>query len=187
MTTDHRYEDGSLYESAVPYDSYSHVLTGHGGTYAVSGQQATIRRGKRIVASGGTYAVSGQAVSIHRHRRLTASGGAYTRAGQPATIRRSYRLAASGGSYTQVGQSATLLRTRLLVASGGEYVLAGQSIVMTYSIMTTLSQEAIDAIAAAVWARTLPLGASPVITYGALGLSAGDMNAISQSVWSKSL
>ena len=67
----------------------------------------------------------------------------------------------------------------------------GDTLTATATIVTpsalTLSEAAILAIADAVWARQLPLSSAPSVSYGATGLSADDLDAISHAVWSMSL
>jgi hypothetical protein len=52
---------------------------------------------------------------------------------------------------------------------------------------TSLSKADIDAIADAVWARTLPIGNPVQFSYGTGVLTSADLAAISQAVWLKEL
>ena len=58
---------------------------------------------------------------------------------------------------------------------------------ITVPVTLLLSEAAIDAIAAAVWAKTLPLGAAPVVSYGSAILSSDERDAIAHAVWAKTL
>lgn len=58
---------------------------------------------------------------------------------------------------------------------------------VTGQAVATLSEAAIAAIAAAVWARQLPLGAAPAVVYGAHELTSVDLDAIGHAVWAKNL
>jgi hypothetical protein len=46
-----------------------------------------------------------------------------------------------------------------------------------------LTEEAVNAIAAAIWSRQLPLDTPPVVSYGSTSLSSADLDAISYTVW----
>jgi len=141
-----------------------------------------------LTAQGGSYAKVGQSATLLRSRRIIANSGAYSLVGQSAWIGRNRSLSASGGSYSYVGRQADLRRNRGLIAQSGSYSYVGRQAVLSHAMPTTLSQSAIDAIAAAVWARTLPLDASSVdVIYGTADLLPGDLNAISRSVWSRTL
>lgn len=50
-----------------------------------------------------------------------------------------------------------------------------------------LSQAAIDAIAAAVWEKELPLSDGAPLAYGTMTLLPSDVSAIAHAVWARSL
>jgi hypothetical protein len=50
-----------------------------------------------------------------------------------------------------------------------------------------LSAETIQALAAAVWSRQIPLSAEPVYTYGTTTFSNADIDILSYAIWSKTL
>ena len=52
---------------------------------------------------------------------------------------------------------------------------------------TTLTEADIQAIADAIWSKSLPLSAAPVLTYGSTTLNSADLSAIAHATWSKSL
>lgn len=55
------------------------------------------------------------------------------------------------------------------------------------ALATILDEASINAIAAAIWARVLPLDPDPVYSYGTTSLSANDLDAITRAVWRKTL
>jgi hypothetical protein len=55
------------------------------------------------------------------------------------------------------------------------------------ALTTTLTQADIEAIAAEVWSRTLPLDAAPIYAYGPTTLNSNDLDAIARSAWSRTL
>lgn len=116
----------------------AYSLTAQHGTYAVTGQSATVSRNRTLTASSGSYSQAGQsAVITHTPLvtgyTLTAQHGTYSFTGQSATLTKGRVLAAQAGSYAQTGQSAILKRSRLLTAQAGEYALNGASATLTYS------------------------------------------------------
>lgn len=68
-----------------------------------------------------------------------------------------------------------------------EYVLDNYISSEFSSVVLTISESSILAIANAIWERSLPLVSGVGITYGDVLLSADDLNAISHAVWSRSL
>lgn len=166
----------------VPTSGYT--LTAQGGSYTVTGSSVGLRRSKYMYASGGTYSLTGQQATItwtagvvnyaftllggsyaltgssavvSRNRKLTSTGGNYSLVGANATLLRSKRLVSSGGSYAYTGQSATLKRSKYLLSSGGSYTLQGSQAVITRSRLLT-----------AQGGTYTYQGAQATITYGAL-------------------
>lgn len=62
-----------------------------------------------ISANNGTYAVTGQAATITKSRLLLGDFGVYTVAGQSATISKSILLSGNFGTYTVTGEQATIV------------------------------------------------------------------------------
>ena len=114
------------------------ALTASGGSYAIAGQQATITWSSvaaayTLTAQGGSYAITGASASLNRNRRLTSSGGAYALTGQSITLRKSKRIVSTGGAYTYTGATAILERDRRLTAMGGAYGVTGGAATVTYT------------------------------------------------------
>lgn len=114
----------------------TYTLTAQAGSYAISGQAATITRSRLITAQAGAYTYTGQSATITRSRLITAQAGAYTYTGQSATITRSRYIAAQAGAYTYTGQDATITyipsaTVYTLTALPGAYSYTGQSAAIT--------------------------------------------------------
>lgn len=92
--------------------------------------------GYTIAANNGSYAVTGQSASLLRSKVLSANNGSYTITGQSATLLRSKALSGDYGVYTITGQSATLSKGRFLLGDSGTYGVTGQNAVITYSSIT---------------------------------------------------
>jgi hypothetical protein len=64
----------------------AYVITANNGTYTVTGQTASLLRGRLITANNGTYTVAGQTATLSRSRLITSDTGYYNVVGYPATI-----------------------------------------------------------------------------------------------------
>lgn len=118
-----------------------YTLTAQSGSYAVSGQQATLLRHRNLTASSGTYNITGQSVNITYSPTaavytLTAQAGSYTLTGIAATLLKSKLLSTSSGSYSTTGNSATISKNRVLTATSGSYTITGRSATLTYVPLT---------------------------------------------------
>ena len=117
------------------------LITANNGTYALTGQSATIVKTRLITANNGTYALTGQSATITNTRLITANNGTYALTGQTATITytapTAYVITANNGTYALTGQSATIVKTRLITANNGTYALTGQSATITQTRLIT--------------------------------------------------
>lgn len=113
--------------------SSGYTLTCAAGSYALTGQAASLVRTRRLVAEQGAYTITGQAAGLQRTRRLAAEQGTYTLTGQVAGLQLARRLAAEQGAYTLTGVAAILARSRVLAADQGAYTLSGQAAGLTYT------------------------------------------------------
>jgi hypothetical protein len=91
-----------------------------------------VSTGYTITADNGTYAVTGQSATILRSKVLSGAYGTYTVSGQSATLLRSKVLSGAYGLYTLTGQDASLKRSRLFDANTGQYALTGQDAIITF-------------------------------------------------------
>lgn len=123
----------------APDSGGAYSITALHGTYALSGQTASLLKTKLIVASNGTYSLSGQTAILSRNRNLTATNGTYSLAGQSATVLRSKAVVASSGTYALTGQNATVLRSKLVTVSQGTYSLTGQNATVSRNRLVTPS------------------------------------------------
>lgn len=110
----------------------AYTLNGSAGSYALTGQSASVRAGRRASANAGSFTLTGQQASVRAGRRASADAGSFTLTGQSASIRAGRRASANAGSFTLTGQTASLKATRFLVSSPGSYSLTGQNASLTY-------------------------------------------------------
>lgn len=109
----------------------AYTLTANHGTYATTGQSATLLRSKLVTANNGTYSLTGQSASVYQNKLVTAANGSYSLTGQAATITyapgaNDYLITAQAGSYSTTGQAATITRSKLIAAGAGAYSATGQ-------------------------------------------------------------
>lgn len=85
-------------------------FTGESGSYAISGQVATLAYGYNLVAGNATYAITGQdaAFVVTGNITMAAEQGSYSVAGQVANLLRGYPITAAHGFFSLLGQQATL-------------------------------------------------------------------------------
>lgn len=72
------------------------TYTASGGTYS-------------LTADVGSFAVTGQAATLQASRKLSAEAGSFSVTGQPATFQITRKLTADAGSFTLTGNDATLV------------------------------------------------------------------------------
>jgi hypothetical protein len=156
----------------------NYTLTASAGSYALSGQSATLLRSKLVIGSAGAYALSGQAVTVLRSKSLGASAGAYALTGQSANLLKSKLVTASSGSYLLTGRSATLLRTKLLSASAGAYSLTGQATTLLRARLIAASPGSYVVSGRSAVITYVPTGTPANYTLSAL---AGSYNVAGQS------
>lgn len=112
--------------------SGGYTITASGGSYAVTGTAASLKRGRKVVAAGGSYAVSGTAASLEYGREVAAAGGSYAVSGTAASFLRTYIAAADSGSYAVSGTAAALEYGRKVSADGGSYAVTGSDAALEY-------------------------------------------------------
>lgn len=107
------------------------VITADAGSYAVSGQAATLKHGFKIAADAGSYSVAGQAATLKHGWKIAAGVGGYSLTGADATLTKGSSsakvLSADAGSYVFTGQAAGLLHAWKTAGGIGSYALTGQA------------------------------------------------------------
>jgi hypothetical protein len=120
--------------TAPPGGGYT--IAANNGSYAVTGQTASLLRSKVLSANNGSYTITGQSATLLRSKALSGDYGTYAVTGQSATLLRSKALSGDYGVYTITGQSATLSKSRFLLGDSGTYGVTGQNAVITYGSVT---------------------------------------------------
>lgn len=124
----------------------AYTLTCAAGSYAVTGQTATLTYTSHgsiaysLSCAAGSYSVTGQAATLHVSHKLTAAAGSYSVTGIAATLKVSHRLTAVKGAYSVTGYPATLTYVSktpvayALTCDAGSYVVSGFPAGLTYAI-----------------------------------------------------
>lgn len=115
------------------FSAVSYTLTCAAGSYAYTGQPATLSVKHSLACSPGTYVYSGIGASLLVAHRLTCDAGAYSLAGQAATLSVKHGLSCDSGAYSYAGISAQLSVKHNLVCEAGAYSLTGQAATLTYT------------------------------------------------------
>lgn len=112
----------------------NYTLTCAVGTYTLTGQTASFKRGYSLSCVNGTYTYTGQAAAFKRGYSLSAANGSYSLTGIAATLvytpgagSVAYTLSCAFGSYVVTGQAATFNRGFSLSANNGTYSVTGQN------------------------------------------------------------
>lgn len=117
----------------------SYTLTADPGAFTLSGANAAMRAGRRLVADAGSFALTGVNAGLRVARRLTADSGSFALTGTDTTLRAARRLTADSGTFVLSGQVATMRAARRLAADSGAFALAGGDIAIVLG--TTLTAE----------------------------------------------
>lgn len=144
-----------------------YTLTAEAGTFALTGQSATLSAGQVIAAETGTLTLTGQSAGLRAARHLTAEQGTFTATGQTSDLLRTYRIAADPGTLAATGQAAALVYTPAsgaytLAAEPGAFTATGQDAALTAArrIAATTGTYALTGQAATL-AHGLTLTAEP--------------------------
>lgn len=144
---DIRSDLASLYNGgsglAYPFGGTAYTLDSSAGSFAHSGNAASLLLGVSLLASKGTHVLSGgTAGSIIRSLcsagphsltggsafsiiRVLSGSGNYTLTGNDADVGGAVILDAAGGAYTHTGNPASLPTLRLIAAGSGQYAVVG--------------------------------------------------------------
>lgn len=123
------------------------TLTANSGSFALTGQAATLRAARTLAASSGSFALTGQPANLAAGRKLPAASGSFALTGQNVNFLIGKRLDAQASSFALTGQAAGLQAARRLPVAIGLYVLTGQDATLNYSGSIT------DATTPVFWAR----------------------------------
>lgn len=109
----------------------SYTLTANSGSFALTGQSASLLANRRLSSLNGSFSLTGLGAALKLGRSLSAGSGAYNLSGQETGLRVSRLLTSGSGSFTLTGQNASLIYTLAgssytLAANSGSFTLSGQ-------------------------------------------------------------
>ena len=116
------------YDVAV-YDDSSYdllLLNCSGGSYTITGGNATFLYNQAVQGGAGSYTVTGGSASFLYNQVVTGNAGAYTLTGSDATLDYDQILNAEGGSFALTGNSATFLYDQTIYAGAFSFIWSGQ-------------------------------------------------------------
>ena len=108
----------------------SGTITTTAGSYAVSGQTATPKRGLKTSALPSSYALTGQQVSLRRPGRVQALQGSYLVSGQTATPKYGKRVQTTTASYL-INPDSVVAGNALIILPGS-YATSGRVANLVY-------------------------------------------------------
>lgn len=149
------------------------------GSYSITGNAATLNRGKTMTASAGSYAQTGNSTGLLSGRRLIAVAGSYSQTGGATGLLFGHRMPAVAGAYSITGSDAGLSKSRSLVVTAGSYSLTGSDTGLLFArlmpaVAGTYAQTGVAVTLTHTSARTL---ASVSGTYALTGNTANLLRA----------
>lgn len=110
------------------------TLTADAGSYALTGQTASLEYGRETEAGSGSYAFTGSTASLEYGREVAGDSGSYAFTGTSADLVISAEkvILADSGVYAWSGQAASLEVGRILTADGSSYSWSGQAASLEY-------------------------------------------------------
>lgn len=113
--------------SAAPAGN-TYALPAAQGSYAITGNPASLRVARKVAASTGTYSLIGNQATLQVARRMSANVGTYAITGVPANLIKGTApkaLQVESGTYSIAGKTVTLKVTRRMTAAPGSYAITG--------------------------------------------------------------
>lgn len=100
------------------------------GSFALSGQTASLETARVATAESGSFAVTGADVSLEFGRELVAEAGSFAFSGQSVTLAATYTFTAESGSFLLSGEDAAVAKGLGVVAEESSYSLSGSTSVL---------------------------------------------------------
>lgn len=116
------------YGVALYGDSYYGllVLNCAGGSYTITGGDASFLYNQSLSGNAGSYAVTGQNAGFQYDQVLQGNAGAYTLTGQDAGLDYDQLLNCEAGSYELTGNNCTFLYDQTIYAGAFSFIWSGQ-------------------------------------------------------------
>jgi hypothetical protein len=144
--TDHAWLRGGQYIMPAGAGSpTNYVLSCTVGTFNLTGNNANLLKGYRLVNSVGTFNFTGNNINLLAHRRLINTVGTFNLTGNAANLVRAYRLPISVGAFNLTGNNVNLLKGYRLITGSAAFNLTGNDATLIYGggsppILSSLSE-----------------------------------------------
>ena len=143
---------------------YNQAVQGGAGSYTLTGQDAGFRYDQVLQGNAGAYTLTGQDAGLDYDQLLNCEAGAYTLTGNSATFLYDQTIYAGAFSFIWTGQQAGTIKDSLLVANAGAYTLTGSDANLLFD--KVLSCEAGNYV---FTGKTAALSYNPLVTWGDKG------------------
>jgi hypothetical protein len=114
-------------------EANNQTLTVVAGSYAATGNAATLKWNRLMPFTAGSYSVTGNDVALRKGYRLTIESGAYSTTGQTVNLKADRRLPFSAGSYSISGNSVNLAKGYKLTLDQGSYLVNGNTVNLRFN------------------------------------------------------
>lgn len=111
----------------------AYKLTCSAGSYALTGNNATLTVNRKISAATGSYALAGNAVTLAVARYLNADAGAYGFTGSPIIVTDGHKMIATSGAYNLTGYDASFTLSKSFSLGTGTYNFVGKDATLVYT------------------------------------------------------
>lgn len=112
---------------------YDQVLQGNAGSYALTGQDAGLDYDQLLNCEAGSFALTGNSCTFLYNQTIYAGAFSYIWSGQQAGVVKDYLITVNAGSYTIAGGTAELLHSRVVNGLAGHYQYVGNNAELQYS------------------------------------------------------
>ena len=106
------------------------------GSFALTGQDVELRRGKVMIADSGSFTYTGQAIENQIAMNVDLASGTFTITDQDAAVTAQLNMDADSGTFTYTGQTISRLITE--VVDAGSFTLTGQDVGTRIALNETL-------------------------------------------------
>lgn len=143
---------------------YNQAIQGNAGNYTQTGQNAGLINDHVLQGNAGSYTLTGQNAGLDYDQLLNCEAGAFALTGNSATFIYDQTIYAGAFSFIWTGQQAGLIKDAVLDADSGAYTLTGSAATLLTNRL--LSCEAGNYV---FTGKSAALSFNPIITWGDKG------------------
>lgn len=116
------------------------VIAAAQASFTFTGQAAALKKGSKIAADQASFALTGQTVTLLEKEILTAAQASFTLTGQAATLKKNVPIVAAQASFTFTGQDASFALAHKVTAAQASFTLTGQAVAVARTYRMTATQ-----------------------------------------------